>query len=249
MVNWISLIYTTCLLPPGILIIILTGFCWWIYRKHRRGFFMAAGITLLFYLSSISFFSDILIHSLENRYQPPASIRGDVIIVLGGGATLDTPNIGVKGHLSGAAANRLLTAMQLYHQLKTPVILSAGKAYRTAGVESEITRMILLGVGILPTKIIVENQSINTTENAKYTKKLLAQYHFHRPVLVTSAFHMPRAVKQFTKTGITVIPFPTDYRVNASGGFDIQKLIPSAEALNQASLAIKEYLGLLASRY
>jgi uncharacterized SAM-binding protein YcdF (DUF218 family) len=227
----------------------LIGFCWWIYKKHRRGFLIISGITFLFYLSTISFLSDILILSLENQYKPPATISGDVIIMLGGGATLDTPNIGGKGHLSGAAANRLLTCIQLYHKLKAPVVVSAGKVYQTTGIESEIARTILLGIGIPPTKIMVENKSVNTTENARYTKKILDQYHLRRPVLVTSAFHMPRAVKQFRKAGITVIPYPTDYRVNVSAGFEIRKLIPSSEALNQMSIAIKEYVGLMVVKW
>lgn len=99
----------------------------------------------MFYLSTTAFFSGILIHSLEDKYRPPAQVKGDVIVMLGGGATLDTPNVSGKGNLSGCAANRLLTCLQLYHALRTPLILSGGRVYQTTGCEAEIAGTILLG--------------------------------------------------------------------------------------------------------
>jgi len=63
---------------------------------------------------------DSLIWSLEKKYQPPSELNGDVIIMLGGGAFADTPNVNGKGHLSSIAANRLLTCVQLYYKLDVP---------------------------------------------------------------------------------------------------------------------------------
>lgn len=206
-------------------------------------------MTIVFYLSSIPLISNLLIHSLEYRYQPPQEITGDVIIMLGGGATLDTPNLQGKGHLLGPAANRLLTCLQLYRELKLPLILSGGQVTKTTGVEAEIAQRILLETGIAADRLIIENKSRNTTENARYTKKLLDIYHFRRPILVTSAFHMPRAVKQFQKAKVKVLPCPTDYRTHPSYSFEWAGFIPSAGALEETSLALKEYLGLLVARW
>ena len=97
-----------------------------------------AGIAFLFYLLAMPFFGDSLIHSLEVQYQPPLEMSGDVIVMLGGGATLDTPNPSGRGNVSGDAANRLLTCLQLYHQLKVPIVLSGGQVFRTTGPEAEI---------------------------------------------------------------------------------------------------------------
>ena len=207
-----------------------------------------AGIAFLFYLLAMPFFGDSLIHSLEVQYQPPLEMSGDVIVMLGGGATLDTPNPSGRGNVSGDAANRLLTCLQLYHQLKVPIVLSGGQVFRTTGPEAEIAKATLLGIGVPSAKLIVENQSRNTTENAKFTKKILDQLGFHRPVLVTSAFHMPRAVNEFTRAGVAVLPYPTGYRVNTRQEFEFRKLIPTAEALENTSLALKEYLGLFTRR-
>lgn len=246
-VHLIQFIYGTFLLPPGIIIVLLVWCFLKSYRKQQNTAIFLMGITFVFYLLTIPAFSDPLMRSLENKYKPVTPIKGDVIIWLGGGATLDTPNINGKGNVSGEAANRLLTCLQLYRNLHLPMIVSGGQVYQTTGPEARIAKMTLMGAGVPNQKIILEGASLNTTENAKFTKRLLDKYHFRQPILVTSAFHMPRAVRQFTKAGVAVIPYPADYHVNCSTQFDFRLLIPSADALRNASIAIKEYVGLLIS--
>ena len=207
------------------------------------------GFTCLLYIGSTFYFSDLILHPLEYRYRPSPKIQGDVIVILGGGATLDTPNSHFKGHLSGAAANRLLTGIQLYQQLKVPLIFSGGKVYENTGREADIAKAILEDAGIPHRFVLAENQSLTTTENARYTKKVLAEHHFQHPVLVTSAFHMARSVKQFQKAGIGVSPYPTDYRTNEKPIIIAADFIPSADALSNFSLALKEYYGLLAVKW
>jgi uncharacterized SAM-binding protein YcdF (DUF218 family) len=250
MLYFIKFIYSTFLLPPGILIVMLVLLGVWLFhKKYRSSSVILLGITLLFYLSANPFSGNRLIHTLEQRYQPPASVQGDVVVMLGGGAILDSPNLHCRGHVSGAAANRLLTCIQLYRQLQLPVIVSGGQVYKNTGREAEIARQILNDAGIVHDKIIVENRSLNTSENAAYTKLILERHHFRRSILVTSAFHMPRAVKQFQKAGIEVIPYPTDFRTNARYRFILDDLIPSADAFNNFSLALKEYIGLFVAKW
>lgn len=250
MIYFIKFFYSTFLLPPGIFVLALALLSSWLFYKKQRGVdSIVAGISLLLYLSAMPLLSNILIRSLESQYKPPVQLTGDVIIMLGGGATLDTPNLHGKGHLSGDAANRLLTCLQLYHQLKVPIIVSGGQVYKTTGTEGEIAERILLDVGVPSDKIIIENKSLNTFENARNTKKIVVKRKYHHPVIVTSAFHMPRAIKQFQKVGVTGTPYPTDYLTNITEEFEIMNLIPSAEAISKSSLAMKEYLGLLTSRW
>jgi uncharacterized SAM-binding protein YcdF (DUF218 family) len=249
LINIIRSLYHTFYLPPGILILVFIWLCFRVRQKSGRPSIALIVTTVILYLSSNSLISNFLIHSLEYRYQPPRPVRGDVIIMLGGGATLDTPNLHGRGHLSGPAANRLLTCLQLYQELKAPLVLSGGQVTETTGVEAEIARRILLETGIPADRILIENKSRNTTENARYTKKLLQKYHFRRPILVTSAFHMPRAVKQFQKSGVKVLPCPTDYLTRPSYRFEWANLIPSAGAMGETSVALKEYLGLLVARW
>lgn len=249
MLYLVKFIYAAFILPPGIFILTLAILSIKFYRKQRRIALCLLGAAVLLYISSISLTSDLLMRPLENHYRPPAQINGDVLVLLGGGATLDTPNLNVKGHLSSIAANRLLTCVQLYHQYQLPIIVSGGQVYRTTGSEALIARQILLDLGVPDQKIFVDKNSLNTTENARYVKKLLHEHGFRRPVLITSAFHLPRAVRQFKKAGIDILPYPADYHTNVTFRFSPRQLVPTSQALDDLSLALKEYLGLLAAKW
>lgn len=245
----LKVIYSTFFIPPGIFLFLLLALTVWLYHRQRQSASLLLGFTVFFYLCTIPAVADPVIRSLEMRYTPPAAFSGDVIVLLGGGATMDTPNIDGHGHLSGYAANRLLTAAQLYHKYKLPILTSGGKVLETTGTEAEISRTILLGLGVPDDKIIVEKQSLNTTQNAEYSKKLLDSQGFSQPVLVTSAFHMPRAVLRFQKAGIKVLPWPTDYQANVHNLVSWFDFIPSSGALTNIALAVKEYLGLAAIKW
>lgn len=249
LVYFIKFLYNTFLFPPGIIIVALLFVCVYAYSRQRRLAILLGLFTLVLYLCSISLVSDRLIGSLEKVYPVPQAVTGDVIVTLGGGATLDTPNVNGTGHLSGFAANRLLTAAQLYQKLKVPIIISGGKVLETTGCEAEISKTILIGLGIPGDKIILEDRSLNTTENAQFTKQVLRQFGFSRPVLVTSAFHMERSVLQFEKAQVAVLPYPADYQVNLKNRFAFHQLWPSANALFNTSLAMKEYVGILAVKW
>lgn len=246
---FLKLFYQTFLLPPGIFIIILLSLSVWLIRRNRilAGFLFV--VTILLYLSSILLVSDALIRSLEKRHMPPSEVSGDVIIILGGGTTRDTPNMSGAGHLSGTAANRILTGAELHHLLEVPIILSGGQGYQDYGSEAQIARNILIGLGIPAGKIITEDESRNTSENVMNVEALIRKYDFQQPVLVTSAFHMERSIRQFNKINQPVIPYPTDYLVNIHSRFEPYQLLPNADATVKIQVALKEYLGIVASAW
>jgi hypothetical protein len=66
------------------------------------------------YIFSTQITGDLLIHYLEMKYQPPQIMKGDVIVMLGAGATSDTSDVDGRGEPSGFGANRLLTTARLY---------------------------------------------------------------------------------------------------------------------------------------
>ncbi len=249
LVYFIKFLYSTFLFPPGIIIIALLLLFLHLYKRRCSGVRVGFLLLFIFYLSSIPLISGQLIRSLEARHEPPSYVQGDVIVMLGGGATLDTPNVHGLGHLSGFAANRLLTCAQLYHSLHVPILVSGGKVLESTGTEADIAKVILMGLGVPADQIIAENQSLNTTENATYTKKIIDQHGFVQPILVTSAFHMERSILQFSKAGLSVIPYPTDYQTNVHWSFELYQLWPSASALLDMSLALKEYTGILAIKW
>jgi uncharacterized SAM-binding protein YcdF (DUF218 family) len=204
---------------------------------------------MVIYVLSMPLVSDRMIHTLEKKYTPPSELNGDVIIMLGGGATADTPGVNGLGNLSGYAANRLLTCAQLYKKLEVPIVISGGSVEGITGSDAVVGKNILIGLGVPEDKILTESKSRNTTENANFTKNIISRYAFKNPILVTSAFHMHRSVKQFEKMKIDVIPYPADYQTNIKNHFILSDLVPNAEALSKINLTIKEYLGILVSKW
>lgn len=245
----IKFIYGAILLSPGLFIACLLWLGMWSYRRDKKVAKLVVVIAISIYVVSSGFAAQGIVRSLESRYVPPLDVTGDVIVVLGGGATIDTPNVDGKGHLSGSAANRLLTAIELYHRLGVPILVSGGKVYSNDGDEATVDKMILKSVGIPEADIILDSQSQNTTQNAENSARILAEKGFIRPILVTSAFHMERSVLQFEKVGVKVIPFPTDYFCNVASRYDSTLFWPSAGGTQMVAMGLKEYLGILAIRW
>jgi uncharacterized SAM-binding protein YcdF (DUF218 family) len=218
-------------------------------KKKSKAWPVFLSIAIVIYVLSIPLVSDKMIHTLEKKYTPPSELNGDVIIMLGGGATADTPGVNGLGNLSGYAANRLLTCAQLYKKLEVPIVISGGSVEGVTGSDAVVGKNILIGLGVPADKILTESKSRNTTENASFTKNIISRYAFKNPILVTSAFHMHRSVKQFKKMKIDVIPYPADYQTNIKNRFVISDLLPNAEALSKINLTMKEYLGILLSKW
>ncbi|WP_010631567.1 YdcF family protein [Sporolactobacillus vineae] len=235
------------MLPPGLFVTLTAAAAVWLWRQKRKAACFCGAFSVLLYLSFLPLTGALLVHPLENRYQPPAQVNGDVIVMLGGGATEGTPDLNGTGQLSGDAANRLLMTYRLYQKTGLPIIASGGKVYPDSGREADIARRELIALGVPKGKVIAENQSLTTRQNAVNTEKILKQRRFVRPVLVTSAFHMPRAVRNFQKVGAQVIPYPTDYLVSKRIALYPAQFVPSDAAT--AATALKEYAGLLATLF
>jgi uncharacterized SAM-binding protein YcdF (DUF218 family) len=112
--------------------------------------------------------------------------------------------------------------------------------------ESDFAPGLMAELGIDPARVIFERDSRNTYENALYTKRLAEPGPDEVWLLVTSAFHMPRAVGVFRQAGWRVVPYPVDYQ---SGGLDHAGLgFDLVGGLDLIDLAVHEWLGLGAYR-
>lgn len=237
-------------LPPGIFFLALWFVAWRLYKKReKRLAAMLAALVFVFYLACTSLVSERIMGALERAYEPPANPQGDVIIMLGGGAFPDTPDVSGRGTLCSSPANRLLTAVRLQRQLDLPIILSGGQVYSDSGPEALIAKRVLMDLGVPEDKILVEGKSINTTQNARFSAEIMRQQGFSRPILVTSAFHMRRSVLNFEKAGVAVTAYPADYRTNTRHDFHYNKLKPSVGALDDNVVVLQEILRTLVTRY
>jgi len=237
-------------LPPGIFFLGLWYVAWRLYkRREKRLAGMLAALVFVFYLCCTSLVSERIMGALEGAYVPPENPQGDVIIMLGGGAFPDTPDVSGRGTLCSSPANRLLTAVRLQRKLDVPIILSGGQVYSDSGPEAVIAKRILMDLGVPEDKIIVEGKSINTTQNAKFSTEIMRERGLQKPILVTSAFHMRRSVLNFAKNGVEVIAYPADYRTNRRHDFHYNKLKPSVGALDDNVTVLQEILRAMVTRY
>ena len=231
-------------LPPGIFFVLFFGIAFWAWRRRARHIAAALfAVTFAFYLLSTSLVSEALLRGLETQYDPPAYPAGDVIVMLGGGAMADTPDVDGVGTLAPSPANRLLTVARLWRRLHVPILLSGGQVYADSGAEAIIARRVLVGLGVPEEDILLETESKTTTQNARYSAQILRERGFTRPILVTSAFHLPRAVLNFEKQGIEVIPYPADFWTNRTPRqFHYSRLRPQSAALSDSAVVLQERL-------
>ena len=109
--------------------------------------------------------------------------------------------------------------------------------------EGEYLKGLAIKYGISKENIILTDEVQNTDQEAKTIKKILTNDNA-RIILVTSAFHMPRAEKVFKATNINVIPFPVDF-YNYKSKTNIIDFIPSAKSLFYTSHFAREIIGRL----
>lgn len=202
-------------------------------------------VTLVFYLLCTSLIAEKTMGWLEEMHTPPVNVENsgaDVIVLLGGGAISQVPDVDGVGALCASPANRLLTAVRLQKLLNVPILISGGQVYSDSGAEAEISARILKSLGVSEEKIITETKSINTAQNARYSATILREMNFSKPLLVTSAFHMNRAMLNFNLQRFKPIAYPTDFTVAHNPTFHYTKLRPQAEALLLNVTVLQELL-------
>src|SRR5690606_17959955 len=105
---------------------------------------------------------------------------------------------------------------------------------------------LLEGLGIDPARVMHETVSRNTYENAIETRRLLEGVIAPGQtwLLVTSAFHMPRAAAIFEKAGFDLVPWPVDFRALSTRGFP--DFFGTGDDIDKLASALKEYVGIAA---
>lgn len=243
--------------PLGFVSLLLFTQFWLKKRPHlqRALLWLACG---LLWLASNRWVANGLVYSLERQRMPPAILpNADVIVTLGGGTNAADAPRPIPG--LNEAGERMVYAAYLYKQGKAPEILVSGGTITLLGntaSEASAMNFFLEMMQIPKTAIIWEDQSLNTYENALYSKALLAPTGKMRILLVTSAIHMPRSVLIFEQQGFEVIPAPADFLITDAdldwsrrplSGWALE-FVPQVEYLRLTTVALREYIGLLTYR-
>lgn len=172
----------------------------------------------------------------------PAGTTYSCGIVPGGFAS---PYAGANGYFN-AAADRFIQAVKLYKLGGIKHILISGGNGKTdeenfregAWVKGE-----LISVGIPDSIIFVEDKSNNTWDNAIYAKQILDSLQLKPPyLLITSAFHIPRASLIFKNAGLSIVPFPCNFS-GGRGNFSVRDLVPGPSTLLGWDIYLKETAG------
>ena len=221
-------------------------------RRELGGRLAAIGVGGLV-IGGLSPLANWIILPLEQRFPRPdisALATGiDGIIILGG---FEEGRITVarRALQLNEASERLTEAVSLAKRLQSAKVVFTGGSGSLFGkdeVAAGQVRDFLIDAGVARDRILLEDASRNTRENATKTRDLLKPQAGSRWLLVTSAYHMPRSISIFRQVGFDVIAWPVDYRT--AGPSDAFRFFDSIDnGFRRLDTAAKEYTGLLVYR-
>jgi uncharacterized SAM-binding protein YcdF (DUF218 family) len=224
----------------------------WFSRRQRAGKIVASsgfGLLLLFSYGAVA---DHLIGMLESGQEPlhpsgrleaavaTAGARPRWVVVLGGGHTEDR-RLPATGQLSEGSLQRLVEGVRLYRALPGAKLLvsgAPGRAVRHGEVLAAAARVL----GVPSDDLVADVTAWDTHDEARALSARVGAEPF---LLVTSASHMPRALRLFKAVGARPIPAPTDYIEFDEPGVSMYAFFPSASTLDNSARAVHEYLGFI----
>lgn len=228
----------------GLLLIMISVFCLWLKHKKTSTILTLIALCWLWGWGTNAVYR-VLGYGLEKMYPPVRAEempQADAIVVLGGGlgASTNTPYAEMWG-----GADRAWHAVRLFRAGKAPIIIATGRGDR------ESTLPLLRDFGVPEQAMIAEVQARNTEENARYVEELLKKRNGSvsdkRPkiLLVTSAWHMRRAMLNFSRTTLNVIPAATDHEafVGYTEQTEWSDYWPNVDRFSRNSAMFKEVLG------
>lgn len=229
------------LLPTGITIILLLAGLWF-----KRRWLIGCAIILLS-LSSMPIVGHYVMRAAENnaqRLSANSMPQADAIVVLSGGRVI-APGVAKVSEWNDA--NRFFGGVELFKAGKAPWLIFTGgwsPGNAQARLEGDVLSEYAQAFGVPGPQILTTARVVNTEEEAQAVANL-----FHhkkiRILLVTSAFHMPRAKFLFENAGFEVIAFPVDFKVSEGSDLSLLDFLPSAAALQQTETAWRELYGRL----
>ena len=176
-------------------------------------------------------------------YRPVEAVPTTGAILVLSGMLDGTPT--KDGVLSqwGEATDRFFAGLDLFRAGKGPVmIFTQGRLpWSAQALEGGVLARRAVSLGVPESQIMVTGEVANTEDEAIAVRDLMGLANIPDLTLVTSSFHMPRAVMIFERAGLSVVPYPTDFRTKA--GLNWTDWVPSARAFGATSLGVREYIG------
>lgn len=225
-------------------LLLACGLLWTRWWRRGRGLLTVISLIVVV-IATVPLGTRVMV-ALENRFPLPVlPARIDGIIVLGG--VVDPGLSEARGQvaLNGSVERITVLPDLLRRYPDARVVFSGGSGdpFDQSLKEADYLAPLLSTLGVAPSRLILENQSRNTWENATHSHDLINPAPDDQWLLVTSAFHMPRAVGCFRQAGWNVLPYPVDYGYR--GEEDVALGFNFGRGVSAWSQALHELLGLL----
>jgi uncharacterized SAM-binding protein YcdF (DUF218 family) len=233
------------MLNPLLWIFILMIGAWFIKKPGIKRKTHTLALILFLFFSNNWIIQNII---AQYQFKPNPMKQGEIYhagILLGGLTSYDKT---LKEGYFNNASDRFIQTLKLYKQgYIKKIIVTGGNALFTNDDFREADFLVknLIESGVPPEDILSERDARNTIENSLFTHRITDSLQIPEPyVLITSAFHMPRAVRIFKKDGMKVRPFPCAYLVPPSRKkITWFFLVPNTDALNLWNVYLKEQAG------
>ncbi|OJJ19971.1 hypothetical protein BKI52_15960 [marine bacterium AO1-C] len=216
-------------------------------KSQRKRRLLRMGVFLLWFFSNPLIINQLLL-AWEKPPTPLTSIHQtyDVGIVLTG-ITNSAKKPQDRVYFA-RGADRITQALLLYRMGKIKKILITGGSFdpkqRLERAESYWLKKFLIDAKVPAEDIVIETKARNTRENALFSKTILEkQFPRQSYLLITSAFHIRRAMGCFQKAGIQTTPFSVDFYTQDKGLLLPFSLIPAEVAFNKWYILMHEVVG------
>lgn len=239
--------------PGNLLVLLLLASAFWVSSpqvvRQERGRRLGFSVAFLLFLIAVFPVGDWLLLPLENTFAAAKPDHVDGILVLGGDEKPHISEMRGQPAAEESAARYMMFAKLAREHPSAKLVFSGGSglvAPNAVMKDAEVAKQALAFMGVPVDRMVFEDKSRNTHENAAMTAALVHPEPQQKWLLVTSAFHMPRAMGCFRKVGWNVMPAPADYKT--SGEWSSRPRLNLAENLLKMTIAMHEYYGLLAYR-
>ncbi len=230
------------LMPLSIgLILFFLGLIFLYSKNYKRAKIFLSISFLWMALIAYSPFSNSLIKPLENQYKAYLEIDSNInyILVLGSGHVTNN-NVSKISQVSNTALMRIAEGIRIYKQLDNAKIIFSGYAGKDIKTpHAFIAKDVAISLGVSKENILTQEEAKDTQEEAELVSKIVNNEKF---ILVTSASHMPRAMKIFQNQSLNAIAAPTDFLSKEDGDYLRE---PRAKEIRKTEVAMHEYIGML----
>jgi uncharacterized SAM-binding protein YcdF (DUF218 family) len=219
-------------------------------RHYRFGRGLALAAILILLAAATLPLRAVLLAPLENRFpQPPAGMEPPYGIIVLGGAISDLVSAARGQTVFDEGGERITEAVVLARRFpQARIVYTSGTNSVLGGTSSEALRArdLMAQLGVAPDRVTIEDKARNTDENARFTAAIVHPEPWQRWVVVTSAFHMPRAMGVFEKAGFHPIAYPVSFYTVGTRFDDFRLVLDPERNLRTFQLALHEWIGLAA---